>query len=771
MKSYKKLFVVMVVAAMVFGMVSGAFAFSDISGNDAEDAVNRLAGLDLLRGYEDGTFRPDATITRAEFAAVGVRALGLENAASAAAGATKFSDVPASHWASGYINVATDQGLINGYPDGTFKPSNLVTHAEALTILVRVLGYDPVVKGTWPTNYIIKAAELGLDDGVTVFANLPATRGEVATFTDNSLTVEVLQQTGFGDSIKYETKDGETLLSERLKATSVSGWLTSSPAIFGAEDDEISIDGGAALTLANGANYAGLLGHKVKAWKNKDGKVFFIEDKSKASEVKSADRVNNTTVEINDKNVNLAGNIMFRNYADLAAVALQSGDEITVIYDGNDPKYVVALNYSTGVVDSTNSAYEKIYFESGSLTLKDKDVRWSGAASKLGDLEEDDVVQYISGADDAVLIVTRNAQSGKFTKLSSTKATVGGVEYKYVLNAGVDAALLSKTVDILLNKGGKIVKMSEASGEDTEVIAVATTKALTGYNDGEQQEYVKVLKADGTRARLWIEADYDASALDEIGDVFEYTLNSKGEIDSIDVLIDYDSGNGVDTITVDDDTHRVKSGGNWYTVGASAAIFDFTNFDGSDGDDISVATRDNLETNSSIEGLIKDDKAKAKAIVMTTGGGSDTFYALVTGLYLNSDKKTVVTTAGKTVTDYVYGTGDTNYTVDSTVISFKVSGDAFAAKPTVLTAEDLDGAEVEIRAKKIDGNLITAQGYDGDGEEVNNSVGYYVVNDDTAYVDVSGDDPVVATFGDLGKNDEITIYADADNIVQLILIH
>ena len=117
MKNLNKVFAMLLVVVMM--MTSVVFAdFSDVAADAAyAEAVNVGAALGLFNGYEDGTFKPEGDITRAEFAAIVIRALGLEAQANGAKGSTMFTDVASSHWASGYINLASSQGIINGYGD------------------------------------------------------------------------------------------------------------------------------------------------------------------------------------------------------------------------------------------------------------------------------------------------------------------------------------------------------------------------------------------------------------------------------------------------------------------------------------------------------------------------------------------------------------------------------------------------------------------------------------------------------------------------------
>ncbi len=113
-----------------------AVRFSDVA-PDAwyAGAVNELAGLGYLKGGADGTFRPDAPITRAEMAALLVRFA--EGEAEAAA---TFTDVPATHWAYDAINTAAAYGWINGVGDGRFSPDRAITRAEAAKLMCAVLG-------------------------------------------------------------------------------------------------------------------------------------------------------------------------------------------------------------------------------------------------------------------------------------------------------------------------------------------------------------------------------------------------------------------------------------------------------------------------------------------------------------------------------------------------------------------------------------------------------------------------------------------------------
>ena len=108
--------------------------FSDVAKSHwAANYIGYMQQFGIITGYADGSFRPDASVTRAEFAAIASRFEKLTE------GTKSFSDVPSSHWAAKYINFAATRGWVNGYADGTFQPNNSITRAEVAAVTCRLL--------------------------------------------------------------------------------------------------------------------------------------------------------------------------------------------------------------------------------------------------------------------------------------------------------------------------------------------------------------------------------------------------------------------------------------------------------------------------------------------------------------------------------------------------------------------------------------------------------------------------------------------------------
>ena len=179
-------------AILLAAWMLGTVAFADVSDStapfpdvmpDAEyaQAVAELANLGVITGDDKGNFNPDSTITRAETAAIICRLLGVETLAGEPAD-SPFSDVPASHWAAGYVSAASDMNIINGYGNGKFGPSDPVTYEQMAKMLVCAWGNGDMAeeRGGYPDGYLEVAEEMGLLDGLSADAASPAPRWAVA---------------------------------------------------------------------------------------------------------------------------------------------------------------------------------------------------------------------------------------------------------------------------------------------------------------------------------------------------------------------------------------------------------------------------------------------------------------------------------------------------------------------------------------------------------------------------------------------------------------
>lgn len=169
-----------------FGVVFGT-APADVVDTEYEKAVVQLVDLGIIAGYPDGSFRPDQPVTRAEMAKMIIFALEMNEAAIKLYDGS-LTDI-SKHWAKGFIGYSNKLDIISGYPDKSFKPQDSVSYNEAITMVVRALGYT--LEGKWPGNYIAKAEELGLLDDKVKGSSEKATRGDIALLFSRVLDLPI----------------------------------------------------------------------------------------------------------------------------------------------------------------------------------------------------------------------------------------------------------------------------------------------------------------------------------------------------------------------------------------------------------------------------------------------------------------------------------------------------------------------------------------------------------------------------------------------------
>ena len=157
-----------------------------------EVAGAMLVEAGIVQGYPDGSLGLENTITRAEMAAVIVRTAGMGAEAEAMLGEeSMFSDVAAEAWYSGVVNVAAAEGWVTGDPEGTFRPNDPVQYREAVTMVLRALGYsNDSLEGVWPENYVSMAAELGLAADMELDSREAAPRGDVFVILADTVDFE-----------------------------------------------------------------------------------------------------------------------------------------------------------------------------------------------------------------------------------------------------------------------------------------------------------------------------------------------------------------------------------------------------------------------------------------------------------------------------------------------------------------------------------------------------------------------------------------------------
>lgn len=243
MKFTKRLTALLLCAACVCALVTvppvsaaeAVSTFPDITDPQVGRAVEALRTMGVIDGDEAGHYNPDGSLTRAAFCKMAIVVMGKEDEAQAQANRTIFNDVPASHWARGYVNLATlttigsdaegkgGSRLMMGLGNGSFAPDRLISYGEAVTILLRMLGYVKEASLNWPNGAVDTAASLGLTRGFAPpTSGAPVTRAQAALLLRNMLTTPISgdKETTYIASLGYTVEEDALLLACSTKTES-----------------------------------------------------------------------------------------------------------------------------------------------------------------------------------------------------------------------------------------------------------------------------------------------------------------------------------------------------------------------------------------------------------------------------------------------------------------------------------------------------------------------------------------------------------------------
>ncbi len=561
---------------MILGSVSLAFAqsFPDTKDTDYDEAAAVLTDLEIISGYADGTFKPQNSITRAEFAAMMIRGLGFKVAGTSAV--TAFSDVEPSYWASTYIKYASELGIIYGYGDGTFRPKNNITNDEAIAMLVRALGYKAqYLSGSFPTSHINVALGLGILDGVPT-GSAEATRGSVAQLVFNALGQRTVNYDADGNIVFGNSMLVRHGAQEYTPTAGPNAGRQGEPfVVVGDEDSKINL-----------AEYVGAF---VTAYADADGNIIGISkvlsefvtgaiDDTSAANTTPFTAVPYAGLAANDKigdyklrtayNVAAGGNFEF--FETFTNGEQDPGSPVAAFDDGGTYTFAVKVdgNYVTKVYSAavwTPTADLQVDAEALE-TIKDDQTLLGSAfkldtkdeidtssfailgVDKLEDIKADNVVAVYEagGAGDIIRVeVGTKTVSGTVSRINSAlnTVTIGGTTYKISSLAGETITGALATGDkgtFYLDYAGKLYCF--VAEDTTHLYGVvldqnvgapglngATPKVKLFTEEGKKVTYVCV----DALADYTIPAPYDwAGALAGLvaGDVVDFTLNTSGQV-------------------------------------------------------------------------------------------------------------------------------------------------------------------------------------------------------------------------------------------------
>ena len=199
MKKFLSLVLALVMTMSLVTVSAGAKDFSDDDSITYQEAVDVISEIGVVDGYTGGDFKPTDVLTRGAAAKIICNLiLGPTTASYLSADTAPFKDVPVTNVFAGYITYCSQQGIINGYADGTFRPTATLSGNAFMKMLLGALGYDSAIEGytgaNWTVAVIKQAAGIGLDDGNDEFVGSKAvTREEAALYAFNMLQATMVE--------------------------------------------------------------------------------------------------------------------------------------------------------------------------------------------------------------------------------------------------------------------------------------------------------------------------------------------------------------------------------------------------------------------------------------------------------------------------------------------------------------------------------------------------------------------------------------------------
>ena len=639
MKKFLSLVLTLVMTMSLVTVSAGAKDFTDDSEITYKEAVDVISALGVVDGYSDGDFRPDDVLTRGAAAKIICNLiLGPTTASALSAGTTPFKDVPVTNTFAGYITYCSQQGIISGYADGTFRPTGTLSGNAFMKMLLGALGYDSSIEGytgaNWQVSVIKQASGIGLDDGNDEFVGSQAvTRQEAALYAFNMLQATM---------VEYDKKDTIVVGDITINTTSTRKDVENNTNTDGNIDGERNGDG----LMQFGEKYfkdlekedaTDIFGHPSSKWvydgddvgtyANEADATYVVEDDDMdvGQVVTSSSYMNYSSSEAKDAKYFLNGDDNEVKSSELVAV----GDIVEAYENDNgDVETVVVSRYTVAKIDKVDTDVSTAESRNGAsevLTLTDLDGDNSNDYYDKYDDAEKTLRGYASSYDEGSVLAVAfrdgkfgdevlasyeaEAVTGEVTAFREDETvTMDGTKYEFARSKdGTDGFVdgITKNFDfdkeytIYLTADGYVIGVEGAAGADLNDVYYVTGVYCeeSRYNANKFTWYAQAVSlADGSASDIELdETDADNALKSIIDDA------SKDAFTDVKGLY-----------TFDDDIATAWDGDRDYTV-------------------YGIDEDDGLDT--SLKNALAMDDTKFS----TTGGSSKTFYVDENTQYLGVD--------------------------------------------------------------------------------------------------------------------------------------
>ena len=568
MKKFLSLVLALTMAMSLVTISAGAKDFTDDSKITYKEAVDVVSSLDIVDGYTDGSFNPTNTLTRGAAAKIICNLiLGPTTADALSADTAPFKDVPVTNEFAGYIAYCSQQGIISGYADGTFRPAGTLTGYAFMKMLLGALGYSAEVEGYTGANWSVAVAKqavgIGLDDGNDEFVGVKAvTREEACLYAFNTLTA---------DMVEYDTTttidiNGATVVIGGSKASPVHNSENKDYRTSSDDRDEVMQFCEKYFTDLELRSDAATdsFGRPSNTWYNDNDKI--------GTYAKEADVVYTADVKSKDIYADLDLSDAY-NY-DVVVDGQESANDFVVAkrdnqdgYNGVDPDDKIAdqigdvlgngslievykdeqvITVVNTYIMQVNGDYDKDEEELALATVDDaKDPGVSDDVLSSDDFDnldayEDEEYVLVTVADGVIKSIAKAEQvTATVTEyVEDDTVTAGGTEYKYAYgNDNTDGTYELKTdYDLYLDAYGYVIYADGVEDETNYVYVyefgtssgLSSTSKVLAYGfflDGTDDE-ITINKVDGDK----VTGENYASKTDD-GQWYKYRLKEDGKYD------------------------------------------------------------------------------------------------------------------------------------------------------------------------------------------------------------------------------------------------
>ena len=544
----------MMLALAIPMTASAALTFNDLtSDHHYYEAITKLTADGIINGFDDGSFKPEDLVTRAQFTKIICYAQGAGNLTYTEESRAKFPDVDPNHWAIHNITTAQQSGIINGYDDGTFRPEQSVLYEQAVKMAVCALGYteDRAKRATpsgraYPDGYMKLANDAGIlkriNDGKQGEA---LSRGGVAQLIDNMLDAEIYdpdRTAPGGETMRDQVFSGKETADGRIVAvygTSIYAdeesqchktqieleYKNGDREFFGIEEmdiEDLNLYLGRSVTVyyekESGAEY--YEAYNIVFQKNKNYEVTVNLEQIESYTRTEIEYYSEKTKDVETMKIasrpSLIHNGQTRDVAfdDILDTEIGKTGYITLVCSQSEEvaDVVFVRTYETIIVKSKDSTNYKIYaLGSGSAyTLNPSDrnktitFKKNGSAATFSNISTNDVVSISTSANGALIDVqiSNKKQAGSVSEVDlngAVKLSTSSTYYKLTANCMRDGEIVPGIyVTLYLDAFGKVARYV-VTAEKTYTFGYMAAAENTGTNSEPKIE-VMVYKMSASNA-------------------------------------------------------------------------------------------------------------------------------------------------------------------------------------------------------------------------------------------------------------------------------